>query len=201
MEQSLVDLALRMHESVNFLDPKDVKKYVGFTPLGENIVGIRQRSTAHMEDDTLEFGPNGIQQVHKDRLGLYVVFGGTPHHTRHIYGYWHINDVDEIYVTIGGETPDSPASRLLIMRNPRPGERDMFAWYCEQCFAMIHCVVHQTGNLGFETFWKAEDAAVREFNADPKLRQCRNCGWVHPLSYHFMDHKNTPEEAAAKAAW
>ncbi|MBV9120239.1 MAG: hypothetical protein JOZ39_05985 [Chloroflexi bacterium] len=201
MQQSLVDLALQMHERVDLKDPRDVKKYIGFTPLGENLVGIRQRSTAQMEDDTLEFGPNGMQQIHRDPLGLYVVFGGTPHHTRHIYGYWHINDVDEMYVTIGGDTPESPASRLLIMRNPRPGERDMFAWYCDHCLAMIHCVVHQTGTLGFETFWKAEDAAVRQFNADPKLRKCRNCGWVHPLSYHFMDHKNTPEEAAAKASW
>ena len=201
MTPSLAELALRMHEKIDFTDPKSVKKYIGFTPMGENLVGIRQRSTQQMEDDTLELGPNGIQQVKKDRLGAYVIFGGTPHHTRGIFGYWHINDVDEIYITMGGEQPEDPATRLLIMRYPRPGERDMFAWYCEQCLALMHCAVQETGRLGFETFWRAESEAVREFNASPTLRLCRNCGWQHPLGYRFMANKNTPEEEAARQNW
>ncbi|MFI5265883.1 MAG: hypothetical protein ACHQ7M_00755 [Chloroflexota bacterium] len=201
MKPSLAELALRMHEKIDLTDEKSVKKYLGFTPVGENLIGVRQRSTKHMEDDTLEFGPGGIKQVKKDPLGLYVIFGGTPHHTRHIFGYWHINDVDELYLTIGGEQPDDPASRILIMRNPQPGERDMFAWYCEQCCLLLHCAVHETGRLGFETFWRAETEAVSEFNADPKLRRCANCGWEHPLAYRYMASKNTPQEEAARQGW
>ena len=201
MKPSLAELALRMHEKIDLKDEKSVKKYLGFTPVGENLIGVRQRSTKHMEDDTLELGPGGIRQVKKDPLGLYVIFGGTPHHTRHIFGYWHINDVDELYLTIGGEQPDDPASRILIMRNPQPGERDMFAWYCEQCATLLHCFVHETGRLGFETFWRAESDAVHEFNADARLRRCGSCGWEHPLAYHYMASKNTPEEEAARQGW
>jgi len=87
------------------------------------------------------------------------------------------------------------------MRYPRPGERDMFAWYCEQCCAMMHCAVHQTGRLGFETFWRAETDAVTEFNSDPTLRRCRNCGWEHPLGYRFMATKNSADEEAARLTW
>jgi len=43
---------------------------------------------------------------------------------------------EKIDFTIDGEYPEDPATRLLIMRYPRPGERDTFAWYCQQCCAL-----------------------------------------------------------------
>ncbi len=201
MQQSLVELAMQMHRSVDMTDEHDVKKFLGFTPVGENLVGIRRRPLKLMQEDSLEIGPRGIVRPPRAPLGLYVIFGGTPHHTQHLFGYWHINDVDELYITAGSGSPEEDATRILLMRYPRPGERDMFAWYCQQCVTLLYCFVYQTGRDGFEGFWRAEREAVKLFNGDPKLRICPNCSWQHPLGYGFMSHKDTPEEAAARAGW
>lgn len=201
MMRSPAELALRMHETVDLHDERELRKFLGFTPLGENLIGIRRRATRLMEEDSLEIGPKGIIVPRRDPFGLYIIYGGTPHHTRHLFGYWHINDVDEVYITVGGKSPDDEATRIILMRMPRPGERDMFAWYCEQCVTLLYCFVYDTGNLGFEGFWRAENEAVRTFNSDRKLRICPNCGWEHPLGYRFMANKNTPEEEAARKLW
>lgn len=197
--RSLAELALKMHESVDLTDEHDLRKFMGFTPVGENLVGIRRRATKLMEEDVLEIGPKGIVAPRHDPFGLYVILGGTPHHTRHLFGYWHINDVDEVLITIGGKAPDDEATRILMMRYPRPGERDMFAWYCERCVTLLYCFVYETGRLGFQGFWRAEDEAVRTFNSDPKLRTCPTCGAEHPLGYRYMAHKNAPAEESARA--
>jgi hypothetical protein len=196
--RSLADLALRMHESVDLNSERDLRKYLGFTPVGENLVGIRRRATKLMEEDSLEIGPQGIVTPRRDPYGMYVILSGTPHHTRHLFGYWHINDVDEVMITIGGMTPEDEATRILLMRNPRPGERDMFAWYCERCVTLLHCFVYDTGNLGFQGFWRAEDEAVKTFNNTRQLRICPTCGAEHPLGFRYMANKNTAEEEAAR---
>ena len=49
--QSLAELALRMHESVDLSDEREVKKFLGFTRVGENLVGVRRRATRLMEED------------------------------------------------------------------------------------------------------------------------------------------------------
>jgi hypothetical protein len=196
--QSLAELALKMHESVDLADEREVRKFLGFAPVGENLVGVRRRATKLMEEDSFEIGPQGIIAPRRDPFGLYVILGGTPHHTRHLFGYWHINDVDEVYITVGGKAPEDEATRIIFMRNPRPGERDMFAWYCERCVTLLYCSVYATGDLGFHGFWRAEDEAVRTFNSDPKLRTCPTCGAEHPLGYRYMANKNTPEEETAR---
>ena len=47
----------------------------------------------------------------------------------------------------------------------------------------------------------AETDAVTEFNGEPNLRRCRNCGWEHPLGYRFMATKNSADEEAARLTW
>jgi hypothetical protein len=197
--QSLAELALRMHASVDLNDEREVKKFLGFVPVGENLIGIRRRATSLMEEDALEIGPSGIVSPRHDPFGLYIVYGGTPHHTRHLFGYWHINDVDEVYLTVGGKSPEDEATRIIFMRHPRSGERDMFAWYCERCVTLLHCFVHATGDRGFSGFWRAEDEAVTTFNRDRQLRTCPTCGAEHPLAYRYMANKNTPDEERARS--
>lgn len=199
--QSLAELALKMHESVDLTDEREVKKFMGFTPVGENLIGVRRRATKLMEDDALEIGPSGIVSPRRDPFGLYIIYSGTPHHTCNLFGYWHINDVDEVYLTVGGKNPDDEATRLILMRYPKPGERDMFAWYCRECVTLLYCFVHDTGTLGFETFWRAESEAVHVFNSNATLRRCKNCDSEHPLGYRFMANKNSAAEEAARTMW
>ena len=196
--QSLAELALRMHETVNLADERELRKYIGFTPVGENFIGVRRRATKLMEEDAIEIGKDGIITPRRDPFGIYVCYGGTPHHTRALFGYWHINDVDEVYITVGGKSPEDEATRIIFMRQPRPGERDMFAWYCEQCVTLLYCYTYDTGNQGFQGFWRAEDDAVTIFNRDIRLRTCPNCGAEHPLGYRYMANKNNAAEEAAR---
>ena len=137
--------------------------------------------------------------------GMYVVSGGTPHHTTGMFGYWHINDVDEAYIRIppASGDPADDMTLIIMQRKPRPGEQDMFAWYCKNCLELLYCEVFDSGNLneGFPGLWRAEHEAIRRFNADPTLRVCRECGTQHPLAYRFWAASNTPEEEAARALW
>jgi hypothetical protein len=138
--QSITELALRMHESVDFANEHEVVKFLGFIPLGENIFGVRPRTGRSMAEDAMEIGPQGIIHPRRDPYGMYICYAGTPHHSKHIFGFWHINDVDEIYINIPGATADDVGKQIIMMRYPRPGERDYFAWYCQQCSTLLHCI-------------------------------------------------------------
>ena len=39
------ELALRMHESIDLRDERELRKFIGFTPVGENFLGVRRRAT------------------------------------------------------------------------------------------------------------------------------------------------------------
>jgi hypothetical protein len=199
--QSITELALRMHESIDLTNEHEVVKFLGFIPMGENIFGVRPRTGRSMAEDAMEIGPQGVIHPRRDPYGMYICYAGTPHHSKHIFGFWHINDVDEIYINVPGATADDVGKQIIMMRYPRPGERDYFAWYCQQCSALLHCIPLDTGNLGFNSIWRAEGDAVHEFNSDPRLRICKSCGWEHWLAYRYRANMNTPEEEAARAVW
>ena len=70
-------------------------------------------------------------------LEISVTTSGTPHHVTHNLGYWHVNDMDELYLRLPGETPDALGYSLVIMGNPSGDECDRFAWYCERCLTIL----------------------------------------------------------------
>ena len=134
-------------------------------------------------------------------LSIHVTTAGTPHTVSHNFGYWHINDKDEIYLPIPGTGEGEDGYFLLIMSHPREGETDRFAWYCSECLTMMHEYVYETGTLGFSGFWKAEDEAVRGYNADVANRTCPECSHVNPMGYCWNKAKDTEEEGAARKLW
>lgn len=201
---SMAELAVQMHANIDLTNEEEIQEYLhGFGRSGENFIGVRRRPARSIESAHLEIGPNGIVQPARKEFGLYITYGGTPHHSRHVFGYWHINDVDEIVFTIPGKTPDDDATNILLMRAPKPGEQELFAWYCLACATLLHAVVFDSGNLngGFPALARAESHAVRTFNSEPALRVCQCCGTEHPLAYRFWPAANTPEEEAARALW
>jgi hypothetical protein len=209
MPTDIAALAAKMHESVDLSDPKEVEKFngFGFGSVGDTYIALRQSPTAELlerSNGTLEIGPKGMVVPPRDDFGLHVVYSGTPHHTRHLFGYWHINDVDEAYVKIPGSGPEELGTLCIFMRHPRPGERDMFAWYCEECVTLLFCHVFDSGNTrpgDFIAVIQAEDEAIRTFNSDRSLRICKECGTEHPLAYRFWEPNNSAEEEAARALW
>ena len=60
---------------------------------------------------------------------------------------------------------------LVLERQRREGELDVFQWYCEQCGAKLHEVTLVLTDIttqlkpAFDTFW----------NGDPALRTCQAC--------------------------
>src|SRR5262249_39104842 len=53
----------------------------------------------------IEMGPDGPVPVNADatKPGMHIVHAGTPHRVPHGWGYWHIGEVDEIYIWFPGD--------------------------------------------------------------------------------------------------
>ena len=83
----------------------------------------------------------------------------------------------EIFLLPGG-TPHSPrrfenTCGLVIERKRRQEEKEEFAWFCEKCDELVLSRVVNQGKIPSQV-----SAVYSEFNADPKLRTCKSCGYV-----------------------
>ncbi len=194
----------------DLLEEKVAKKFSTFRQEGQSIFGIRRRQvsadgvvdkTKGGLTDRFSISPAGIIGSPKQELVLHVITSGTPHHSAHNYGYWHINDKDELYLQMRGSADDNLGYSLTIMGSPSATDTDRIAWYCQSCGTMIFERLLRTGSVGFDHFWKWEEASVREFNAEIRNRTCSECGEVHPLGYMWNPAKDTPQEHEARMAW
>lgn len=194
----------------DYLNDKVIKRFYGFNDVGDNVVGIRS-----IERDTVaelgqkgvpvalpairsnyEIGPNGLVTVPRIPFSAHITRAGTPHHTGHTFGYWHINDKDEIIIPLPPHG-DLPPRVLIIMGRPTGNETDRFAWFCEECLTLLF--MRESNN--FDTFWATELKAVRDFNADPKNQICPSCGHKNHLGYSGMQPSDRAEEREARFAW
>lgn len=194
----------------DLLNDRILSHFSTFRASGHNVFGIRRRiiSDKGIDDPKkgnisqhLELGPNGIEHATQGPLNLRITTAGTPHRVSHNFGYWHINDKDELYLPVPGVAPDVPGYYLIVMGLPKENETDAFAWYCRDCTTLLFDFVVETGNKGFEQFWRGEREAVRTYNADEKLRTCPECGLVNPRGYCWNKAKDLPEEAEARLIW
>jgi hypothetical protein len=197
-------------EDWDYLSDSMVKKFTGFLPLGQNIFGVRRRqiSDAGIQDpvkgSTAGFellGPAGIVQSPGAPMMVQVATSGTPHRVRHNFGYWHINDKDELYVRLPADDPQELGHSIVIMGQAVGAENERFAWYCPACLTLLYEHEYRSGELGFWGFWKAEAEAVEGFNSDVRRRTCPECGEVHPLGYRWNAATDTPERAHARTQW
>src|SRR5215469_3917738 len=120
----------------DFLEEKIIKKFSTFLSIGQNIYGIRRREVGTTIIDPkkgkmeiVDIGPDGTQTREHTANNFHVIVGGTPHHTRHSYGYWHINDMDELNLKIPGTAGELGYS-FIIMQKPVGAQGESFAWYC-----------------------------------------------------------------------
>jgi hypothetical protein len=196
----------------DLLEDQMIKKFSRFKRVGDNLIGIRRRMCDGKVildpkkgelPPSLELGPNGIVSAESSVLALRMTCGGTPHRVPHNFGFWHINDMDELYLTLPGPTPNDPAYCLVLMQHPdetgHAGES--VAEYCQQCLTMLWEAHYRTAELGFEGVFKFYDDAMRAFNADPKHRMCPECGHLNPCGYTWNPDRDTPEMAAAREEW
>jgi hypothetical protein len=196
-------------EDWDYLAERVLPRFSTLKVIGQNNMGIRRRVVStHAVDDPkkgasvhLEIGPQGILQLERHPFELVVTTAGTPHHVTHNFGYWHINDMDEISFAVPAEQPGELGHTFIIQGTARGKECDRFAWYCAQCVTLMYEVVFNTGEIGMEGFWRAERAAVNAYNADPALRRCPECGAENPLAYCWNPSKDNELERQARAFW
>jgi hypothetical protein len=198
----------------DFMTDKIIQKLQGFAPIGDNIYGIRQ--VAHQNVQALtdggpplglvknrknfELGPNGVVEVRRTPYVAHITMAGTPHHTQFLFGYWHINDKDEIIIPLPGV--DGDADHIaIVMGRPTGNETDRAAWYCEKCTALLYMSEYVTGSDGFRGFWRWEKFAVESYNSDIHHRTCNQCGHISPHGYSAFHHLDTPEQREARKQW
>jgi hypothetical protein len=204
----------KVAEDWDFMNDKIIQKLQGFQMIGDNVYGIReiaQQTTASVGTTkgamvlvkgrkNFEIGPAGIVEVPRRPYTAHITMAGTPHHTQFLFGYWHINDKDEIIIPLPGVNGDLDHI-AIIMGRPTGDETDRAAWYCEKCTSLLYMNEYVTGSAGFRGFWRWEQAAVAAYNADIRKRTCDNCGHVNPLGYTAFHNHDTPETREARSQW
>lgn len=198
-------------EDWDFFQDKIVSKFSTFRTVGQNIYGIRRRAISMASgivdprkgniSGALEMGPKGVASITHKPMQIHVTTGGTPHRVAHSFGFWHVNDMDEVYLGLPNLEGDPLGHYLVIMQTPVGNEGESFAWYCQECLTLHYELRYETGQFGLQGFWKAEDRAVRDYNSDQKNRTCPQCGFINPLGYCWNSAKDTPEQRAARAIW
>jgi hypothetical protein len=192
----------------DFFDAKVIGKFSGFKVASGNVLGLRRRiidrETIYDEKkgpygDMCELGPNGIENVVVVPMKFHVTRAGTSHRVPHSFGYWHINDLDEIYVAIPAPEGETRGHFVVVMQKPIGKEGESFAWYCEECLTLCDEYRFDHGRLGLNEFWRAESEAVTRHNQTDRV--CPECGHVNPLAYTWNVVKDTPELAAARRHW
>jgi hypothetical protein len=177
----------------DFFDEKVVGKFSGFKAASGNVLGLRRRiidrDSIYDEKkgpfaDMHELGPNGIETVIVKPMRFHVTRAGTSHRVPHSFGYWHINDMDEVYVAIPAPEGETRGHFVVVMQKPVGKEGE-------------HRFNH--GQLGLSEFWRAEMEAVAKHNAGDRL--CPECGHTNPLAYTWNTVKDTPELTAARLHW
>lgn len=191
----------------DFLEATVAKKFSTFRAVGANIYGVRRRV---VDSDGItdvrkgnisaifELGPDGPIKHAFRANNFHIIASGTPHHVPHSFGYWHINDMEELMVKFPGAEGDELGYSILLMRRPTGSEGESIAWYCEKCLTILYELRLRTGELGLGEFWRGERQAVHTYNADPKLQTCPECGHHNPLGYAWNTSKDTAEEAIAR---
>jgi hypothetical protein len=220
-EISVADPAAALGDDWNFLDERVIGRFTAFKPVGHNIFGARAISLdappsaagSHGQVPkrgllelvktrrNFEIGPEGIVQVSRDPMSMHVTCAGTPHRTEFLFGYWHINDRDEIILPLPPAAPGQPAHLVIVMGLPKKDETDRIAWYCLECANLLFIRELVTGESGFAKFWQFERAVVSEYNSDVAHRTCKQCGHVNPLGYCAFPNLDTDDERASRAQW
>jgi hypothetical protein len=179
-------------------------RYRSFTPVGSMLIGLRFRGGAgtdkkleQRQGRQLKIIEGRVEAVPRSNMMFTPPL--VPHRTEHNYGFWHVNDEQELGINIS--LGEEKRVTVLIEGFPEKGRHDRFAWYCSRCVTPLFVRACETHRVGLGGFYQVQQEAVREFNADEALRTCNNCGDVHPLAYSAFDWADTPEQRAARAIW
>ncbi len=145
-----------------------------------------------------EWSEKGVHPfpVGEDKPVFHRVPSGTPYHIARLFGFWVVNDVDVMLLTVKrGET----IHHMLTVggRTGKPAEASVL-FVCPKCAARFGEAKFAEVQSGYERFIEFALGKVRAFNADEKQRSCPKCGTVHPPVYGFHEKDDSPAERAAR---
>jgi hypothetical protein len=123
---------------------------------------------------------------------------GIPYHISHLFGFWVVNDVDAMLLTV----PRGPVTHLMYIiggRTGRPAQANCLH-VCPRCAARFGEATFSGVQSGYERFLDFALERVRAFNGDEHARTCSDCCALHPLIYGFHESADTPEERVARLA-
>jgi hypothetical protein len=146
-----------------------------------------------------EWSEKGVHPfpVKDDKPVFHRVPEGTPYHIARLFGFWVVNDVDAMLLTV--KRGDVIHHMLTVGgRTDKPAEASVL-FVCPKCAAKFGEAKFSEVKKGYERFIEFALGKVRAFNADATLRTCPKCGAVHPPIYGFHEAADTPAEAAARA--
>ena len=164
-----------------------IKQYSAFERLGkDHLMGIRMLNGAGRPNIMygLSHGRPDVMDIVQPGKAIGFVPAGAPHHLTQDYGWWHVNDADEVYIPV---PLVNGALAFVILESTFAERWDKFQWYCLNCYTFLHERRVNTGRVGMEGYWEAESAAVGEFNEDLERRTCPKCKTLHPLAYSFWE--------------
>jgi hypothetical protein len=169
----------------DLLGAEAAKQFSAFERLGkDHLMGIRMLNGAGRPNVMygLRGGRPEVMDIVQPGKAIGFVPAGASHHLTQDYGWWHVNDADEIYIPV----PLTNGVLAFVILEATFADRwDKFQWYCLECYTFLHERRVNTGRVGMPGYWEAEAAAVTEFNADVERRTCPTCKTVHPLAYSF----------------
>jgi hypothetical protein len=177
-------------------------RYRSFYPCGDMLIGLRYHE------------PNPDRQGFKIGRTLKIVDGKivaeprcdvqftpplVPHHSEHVYGFWHINDQQEMAMSL--KLDNDRRLTVLVEGFPARGRLDRFAWFCLKCLNPLYMTQVETARVGLGGYYAAQEDAFEVFNNDEKVRTCSECGTVHPKAYSIFPWKDKPDEKLARNEW
>jgi hypothetical protein len=185
----------------DLLSEADLSLLGTFQKVGHHVVRASRLPPGGRPPGSLQEVIDGrIVNVSRHNTGIYVTPAGRPHHIRGGTGYWHVNDVDEIVLSVAGLENGYGLSVLFF--DVKAAHRwDKFAWYCLTCHRPLFDAEANTGEGGWDEFLRVEGTAVANFNGDPSHRTCPDCGAIHPLGYRIYRDGETAGEAEARTQW
>jgi hypothetical protein len=177
-------------------------RYRSFYPCGDMLIGLRY---AEPQPGKVGFKPGRSQKiingqiVSEPRTDVQFTPPLVPHHAEHVYGFWHINDQQEMVMNL--KLGDDRRLTVLIEGYPERGRIDRFAWFCLECLNPLYMAQLETAKVGLSGYYAVQEDAFEVFNNDESVRTCSECGTVHPVAYSIFPWKDTEAEREARALW
>jgi hypothetical protein len=177
-------------------------RYRSFSPCGDMLIGLRYvepqpGKTAFKHGRSLKIMNGKI--VSEPRNDVQFTPPLVPHHAEHIYGFWHINEQQEMVMNLKLE--DDRRLTVLIEGFPERGRIDRFAWFCLECLNPLYMAQAETAKVGLGGYYAAQEDAFEVFNNDESVRTCSECGTVHPLAYSIFPWNDNEAERESRDEW